>query len=132
MAHACTICGTATNETRQTIRYDAGTGTVVLHDVPVHHCPTCGDHEITLTRAPRLRTEIAMAIARKRDKLIPREVRFLREYLGLSRGELADTVGATEAVAGGWEDNEAPTSMGLQAERLLRVLVITGKSAPAS
>jgi DNA-binding transcriptional regulator YiaG len=100
----------------------------MLHDVPVHHCPQCGDHEITLSRAPRLKTEVALAIARKREALEPREVRFLREYLGLSRGELADTVGATEDIAMQWEDIEEPETMGIQAERLLRVLVITGKT----
>ena len=100
----------------------------MLHDVPVHHCPRCGDHEITLSRAPKLKTEVALAIARKRDALEPREVRFLREYLGLSRGELADTVGATEDIASQWEDLEQPEVMGVQAERLLRVLVITGKT----
>lgn len=101
---------------------------MVLHDVPVHHCPRCGDHEITLSRAPRLKTEVALAIARKREALEPREVRFLREYLGLSRGELADTVGATEDVARHWESVDEPEAMGVQAERLLRVLVITGKT----
>ena len=101
---------------------------MLLHDVPVHHCPQCGDHEITLSRAPKLRTEVALAIARKRDKLEPREVRFLREYLGLSRGELADSVGATEEACSHWEDTEAQETMGVQAERLLRVLVITGKT----
>jgi DNA-binding transcriptional regulator YiaG len=101
---------------------------VILHDVPVHHCPQCGDHEITLSRAPKLRTEVALAIARKREKLEPREVRFLREYLGLSRGDFADSVGATEEAASHWEDLDAPEFMGVQAERLLRVLVITGKT----
>ena len=127
-AHQCSVCATPTYETRQTIRYESGTGSVVLHDVPVHHCPQCGDHEITLSRAPKLKTEVALAIARKRDSLAPREVRFLREYLGLSRGELADTVGADEDIASRWEDLESPASMGVQAERLLRVLVITGKT----
>jgi putative zinc finger/helix-turn-helix YgiT family protein len=127
-AHQCTVCGTPTYETRQTIRYESGTGPLILHDVPVHHCPRCGEHEITLSRAPQLRTEVALAIARKRDRLAPREVRFLREYLGLSRIELADTVGASEDTASRWENLELPELMGVQAERLLRVLVITGKT----
>ncbi|MBK7858564.1 MAG: YgiT-type zinc finger protein [Archangiaceae bacterium] len=125
--HLCSVCGTPTHETRQSIRYDSGSGPVILHEVPVHHCPWCGDHEITLSRAPALRTEVAMCIARKTDRLDPREVRFLREFVGLSRVELADTVGATEALAGAWESLDAPQLMGVQQERLLRVLVITGK-----
>ncbi len=127
-AHQCSVCGTPTYETRQTIRYESGTGSVILHDVPVHHCPMCGDHEITLSRAPKLKTEVALAIARKREALEPREVRFLREYLGLSRLELADSVGTTEETAQRWENLDEPESMGVQAERLLRVLVITGKT----
>ena len=75
-----------------------------------------------------VQTEVALAIARKREALEPREVRFLREYLGLSRLELADSVGATEDAASRWEDLESPAGMGVQAERLLRVLVITGKT----
>ena len=116
---------------RQTIRYQAGIGSVVLHDVPVHHCARCGEHEITLSRAPKLRTEVAIAIARKRDKLEAREIRFLREYLGLSKDELADTVGVAPEIAARWELAEEHEVMGTQAERLLRVLVITGKTLPA-
>jgi len=126
-AHQCSACGTPTYETRQTVRYQTPTGPVTLQNVPVHHCPYCGDHEITLSRAPELRGEVALAIARKQERLEPREVRFLREFLGLTRTELADTVGANEDTATRWEDLEHPTMMGPQAERLLRVLVLTGK-----
>ncbi len=109
------------------MRYQTPTGPVTLQNVPVHHCPYCGDHEITLSRAPELRGEVALAIARKQERLEPREVRFLREFLGLSRVELADTVGTNEEAATRWEDLEHPILMGPQAERLLRVLVLTGK-----
>jgi DNA-binding transcriptional regulator YiaG len=71
-----------------------------------------------------------MAIARKRDQLEPREVRFLREYLGLSKDELAETVGVAPEIAARWELTEQQERMGTQAERLLRVLVITGKTLP--
>jgi putative zinc finger/helix-turn-helix YgiT family protein len=127
MAHRCTVCGTSTRETRQTIRFEAPMGAVIIHDVPTHHCPSCGDHEITLSNAPKLRSELAVAIARKKERLEPREIRFLREYLGLSRGELADTVGVTEEIAGRWENTSHLEIMDVQAERLLRVLVMTGK-----
>jgi YgiT-type zinc finger domain-containing protein len=128
--HQCSVCGTPTYETRQTVRFETPTATATVRDVPVHHCPRCGDHEITLSRAPHLRDEIAVALARKEDKLLPREVRFLREYLGLSVGELADTVGTTELAAALWEDQWSSEPMGTQAERLLRVLVLTGKLPP--
>jgi DNA-binding transcriptional regulator YiaG len=117
-----------TVETRQTIRFEAPMGTIILHDVPTHHCPRCGDHEITLSNAPKLRNELALAIARKHEPLLPREIRFLREYLGLSPAELADTVGVTEEIASRWENPLGPEAMDMQAERLLRVLVMTGKS----
>src|SRR4051812_17925139 len=104
MQHRCISCGTPTRTTRQTVRFESPTGTVILHDVPAHHCTRCGENEITLSQARELRSELALAIARKRDRLSPREVRFLREYLGLSRGELADTVGVTETIAHRWED----------------------------
>jgi putative zinc finger/helix-turn-helix YgiT family protein len=127
MQHRCTACGTETVETRQTLRFEAPLGTMVLHEVPTHHCPRCGDHEIALSHAPKLRNELALAIARKREALAPREIRFLREYLGLSPGELADTVGVTEEIAARWENVSELEAMDVQAERLLRVLVMTSK-----
>ncbi len=127
MAHKCSVCGTPTQEFRQTIRFEAPDGASVLHDVPMHHCPKCGDHEITLGSAPRLRTEVALAIAVRPERLLPREVRFLREYLGLSCAELADTVGLSEVEVAKWEKTAENELIRPQAERLLRVLVMTAK-----
>lgn len=128
MLHRCMTCGTATRSTKQTVRFESPTGAMILHDVPAHHCTRCGESSITLSQARELRGELAAAIARKHERLSPREVRFLREYLGLSRGEFADTVGVTETIAERWENVSSADVMDFQAERLLRVLVMTGKS----
>jgi putative zinc finger/helix-turn-helix YgiT family protein len=124
--HSCAVCGTPTFEAQHTIQYQSVAGPVTLYDVPVQHCSACGEDALMLSSAPQLQSEIALALARKTVRLDPREVRFLREHVGLSRAQLADAFGAPLEAANRWEDAEAPELMSLQAERLLRVMVMTG------
>ncbi len=127
MKNKCGVCETAMKERRETVPYECGLDGVLLENVPVYRCPKCGEREVEVAHTLKLHREIAMALARKAEKLGPKEIRFLRKYLGLSSAEFASKVGVDKATVSRWERVDESTPMGGQTERLLRVLVVSEK-----
>lgn len=113
--------------TRETVTYECGLDGVSLADITVSRCPNCGEREIEVPRTEQLHREIALTLARKPERLGPKELRFLRKYLGLSSTQFASKVGVDKATVSRWERTDEPTAMGGQTERLLRVLVMSEK-----
>lgn len=127
MNNKCGVCGTEMKESRELLPYECGLDGIVLENVPVYRCPKCGEREVEVPNTLKLHREIAMALARKAERLGPKEIRFLRKYLGLSSSEFASKVGVDKATVSRWERTDEPTPMGGQTERLLRVLVLSEK-----
>lgn len=125
MTNKCGVCGTEMKESRETVPYECGLDGIVLENVLVYSCQKCSEKEIEVPNTLKLHREIALALARKAECLGPKEVRFLRKYLGLSSTEFADKVGVDKATVSRWERVDEPTAMGGQTERLLRVLVMS-------
>jgi putative zinc finger/helix-turn-helix YgiT family protein len=120
----CSRCGHGelSSLTRAERRYrtDALDG-VILHDVTVISCPRCNHSELAVSDIEALHHAIARVIVAKRQRLLPREIRFLRKQLRMSGIGLATHLGATPESVSRWEHGRTP--MGVTADRLLRLMV---------
>ncbi len=121
----CRQCDSEMNVSIENYKYDAsGLDNWTLEGIEVRHCPKCGEREAIIPRLDDLHRMIEVALAVKRERLLPKEIRFLRKGLGLSSSEFAKKIGVDPATVSRWESVENPTAMGTPAERLLRLLVI--------
>lgn len=86
----CVECGSERMTTkRETIKYDAIGVPVTLQGVEVRRCAGCGAYEIVIPQVEGLHRALADRIIRKASRLAPREVVFLRKYLGWSGADFA-------------------------------------------
>jgi putative zinc finger/helix-turn-helix YgiT family protein len=126
--HKCLMCGTPMKGTRENIKDDLiGLDGVTLKGVMVFRCPKCGEREMGIHKIEEMHRQLAMAVARRREKLGPKEIRFLRKYLGLSSKDFADKMGVDKTTVSKWERVDAPAPMGQPAERLLRLMVMVDR-----
>lgn len=120
----CVTCSAPMKSKRENYRYEAsGLPYVTLEGVEVSRCPACGETEVAIPAIEQLHRVIAGALIRKRGRLAPAEVRFLRKYLGWSGADFARHMGTTQETVSRWENG--PTPIGASADRLLRLLVAT-------
>jgi len=120
----CMRCDTEMTVARENFLYTAsGLPNVTLMGVHVRRCATCGEFEVLIPRIEELHRTIARAVARKRGRLAPAEIRFLRQWLGWSGVDFAAHMGVTPETVSRWENGNL--HMGGQAERLLRLMVAT-------
>jgi putative zinc finger/helix-turn-helix YgiT family protein len=120
----CLVCGTPMDTRRENYQYTAsGLPHVTLEQVEVSRCPHCGETEVAIPRIEALHRAIATALVRKRARLAPEEIRFLRKSLGWSGVDFAARMGTTPETVSRWEQGKTP--MGIIADRLLRLLVVT-------
>lgn len=126
----CHACGGSTR-TRREKRYrytECGLPNVVIDDVvDVTTCERCGETYTSIPAIDDLHRQIAAAVIRKKGRLAPAEIRFLRKHLGWSGVDFARRSGTKPETVSRWENGR--TIMGPQADRLLRVLV--AKQTPA-
>jgi putative zinc finger/helix-turn-helix YgiT family protein len=101
---------------------ECGLPNVVIEDaVKVTTCGRCGETYTSIPAIEGLHREIAAAVIRKKGRLAPAEIRFLRKYLGWSGADFAKRTGTKPETVSRWENGRA--LMGPQADRLLRLLV---------
>ena len=121
----CRVCGTPTEVRHENYKYDAsGLDNITLENIEVRHCPKCGERQALIPGLAELHKSIALALAEKRERLLPKEIRFLRKYLGLSGADFAAKIGVDPATVSRYESTSDPQPMGKQTERLLRLMVI--------
>ena len=109
---------------RENYRYDAsGLPYVTLEGVEVSRCQQCGETEVAIPAIEELHRAIGGALIRKRARLAPPEIKYLRKYLGWSGVDFARHMGTTPETVSRWEHGTA--AMGAPAERLLRLMVAT-------
>jgi putative zinc finger/helix-turn-helix YgiT family protein len=114
---------------RENFRYDAsGLPGVTLLGVEVRRCPKCGEYEVSIPNIEGLHRAIAFAVIRKRTRLTPAEIRYLRTSLGWSGADFARHMGVAAETVSRWETGATP--MGAAADRLLRLMVVA--RAPVS
>lgn len=103
---------------------ECGLDTVTLVDVEVRRCAECGEHEVSVPRIEELHRLIAQQVALKKTRLMPQEIRFLRKYLGFSKGGFAGAIDATPETVSRWELGKE--QMSPVAERVLRRTALVG------
>jgi putative zinc finger/helix-turn-helix YgiT family protein len=120
----CVVCGGPTKTRREKhYRYtECGLPNVIIEDaVKVTACERCAETYTSIPAIEGLHRQIAAAVIRKKGRLAPAEIRFLRKYLGWSGADFAKRTGTKPETVSRWENGRA--LMGPQADRLLRVLV---------
>ena len=126
----CTECGNAmTKSVGDHVYRESGMDHVILRGVTKYTCETCGAERVSILAIDSLHRTLALAIANKPTRLIPSEVRFLRDYLDLSNKEFAELMGVSPEQASRWTTTD---NVGVPAERFLRVLVVMGPDALAA
>ena len=121
----CTECREEMTSKREVHRYvESGLPNVTLVDVEVRHCPRCGERTVGIPRVEELHRLLALELARKPERLLPNEVRFLRKYIGLSGVDFAERMRVDPATVSRWERQQEPQAMGPQAELLLRLMAV--------
>lgn len=123
--HRCRKCGGEMTSRRENYKYDAsGLDDVVLEDIEVRQCGACGERAAMIPRVEALHRSIAFRLAQKAERLLPKEIRFMRKYLGLSSTDAAAKLGVDKATMSRYESIEDPQPMGRPTERLLRLMVL--------
>jgi putative zinc finger/helix-turn-helix YgiT family protein len=95
---------------------------VTLDHVETTFCASCGGRGVSIDRMAPLLRGIAAAVVRKRARLAPAEVTFLRKHLEYTGARLAKALGVTGPSVSRWESGREP--IGPSADRLLRALVV--------
>ncbi|MBI2898143.1 MAG: YgiT-type zinc finger protein [Deltaproteobacteria bacterium] len=121
----CQECRGEMTSRREAHRYvESGLPNVTLVDVEVRQCPRCGERTVGIPRVEELHRLLALELARKPERLLPNEIRFLRKYLGLSGVDFAERMRVDPATVSRWEREQEPQPMGPQAELLLRLMAV--------
>ncbi|MBI4703207.1 MAG: helix-turn-helix domain-containing protein [Deltaproteobacteria bacterium] len=105
-------------------RYEEAAGLpypVLLANVPVLRCASCGEEAVSIPDAEALHRAIARYIVASRRPLFAGEIRFLRKLLGWTAAELGREMGLDEKTISRWENRKK--AMGTVADRLLRMIV---------
>ena len=111
---------------REDYRYEeSGLPEVILIDTEIARCQACGEEMAAIPRVEELHRVLAFALASHPARLTGTEIRFLRTYLGWSGKHFARVMGVDPATVSRWEHDKAP--MGIQADRLLRMMVFREK-----
>ena len=97
---------------------------VVVADSPVLVCPNCGAEYPGMSAPAATFASLARWIAQRPGRLQASEVRFLRNALAWSQGELGRRLGVAPETISRWENGKKP--VGYQSELALRFLVIAG------
>ena len=119
----CLQCGGPMTTTRENVKYDwSGLPGITLMNVEVTRCRKCGEWEVAIPKIEGLHRLIAQTIIRKPARLTPAEIRFLRKSLGWSAADFARAIGTAPETVSRWETGA--TTMGVQADKLLRLLVV--------
>jgi putative zinc finger/helix-turn-helix YgiT family protein len=124
IAMTCLECGGAMRTRREIVPFDKPIGLPgVRLSTCVARCRNCGAFEVRLPDLEGLHRAIARALVTKKARLAPTEIRFLRKVLGWSGADFAEHVGTSAETVSRWETGATP--MGPQADRLLRLMVLT-------
>jgi putative zinc finger/helix-turn-helix YgiT family protein len=107
---------------RQNYLYTAsGLKNVILEDLEVRHCPSCGERQAVIPRINDLHKQLALYLVKKDEKLLPEEIIYLRKYLGWTGTEFARKFKVKPETISRWENGAQ--EMGKMAEALLRLWV---------
>jgi putative zinc finger/helix-turn-helix YgiT family protein len=117
----CDQCkGETTIERRRHHYTECGLDNVYLDNIEVRVCPACGHYSPRIPRINDLHAVIGQAVALQNVQLSGKEVRFLRQHLGLKAKEWANYLRVDTSTLSRWESGEQ--TIGMQSEALIRLL----------
>ena len=118
----CEPCkGETAIERNQRYHYtDCGLDNVYLENIDVRVCQACGERSPIIPRITELHATIGQAVALQNQPLSNKEVRFLRQHLGLKAKEWATYLHVDTATLSRWENGSQ--SIGVQADALIRLM----------
>jgi putative zinc finger/helix-turn-helix YgiT family protein len=120
----CPECGNAMRVKQETVSFEKTVGVPGVWIVTdVARCPKCGSYEVIVQDLDGLHRAIARTVINKEGRLSGAEIRFLRKLLGWSGADFAEHMGTSAETVSRWETDSTP--MGPQADRLLRLMVLT-------
>lgn len=120
----CLECGAAMRTRREVVPFEKPIGLPGVHlDTLVARCPKCGWYEVIVPNLEGLHQAVARNVVEKDARLSGAEIRFLRKVLGWSGADFAEHMGTSAETVSRWETEATP--MGPQADRLLRLMVMT-------
>jgi putative transcriptional regulator len=124
MIMKCERCGkAATVRKGQTYQYvESGLDNVYLENIEVRACKSCGDRSPRIASINKLHDTIARALVLKPYPLSGRDIRFLRQHLGLKAREWAALMPVDVTTLSRWESGEQ--KIGPQSDSLIRLLYI--------
>jgi putative transcriptional regulator len=121
--HRCARCGRQDKaRVEDAYRYSAcGLDYIFLAGVRVFEC-ACGERDVEIPAVEELHDLIADDLARKRRKLAPSEIRFLRVHLGFSSEDFGRVISVAPETVSRWEHGRQP--MRGTYEKILRLMVL--------
>lgn len=123
----CHACGGAlVKDVRAHVYLECGLDDILLLDVPHYTCTSCGHESVAIPAMAKLHQTIAQCLAEKPYRLLPQEIRFLRQYLGLTNKRFAALMGVSPEQSSRWMSSDP---VGLPAEHLLRFYATLGPEA---
>ena len=119
--HECTNCGEPVTRERRSYRYtESGLPNVILHDIEVADCRSCGSSDVSIPRMRKIHRAIALALATRPARLTGEQLRFLRKYLDLSGDQLGSYLHTDRTKVSKWERGQ--DQIGPASDRLVRLL----------
>lgn len=120
----CDRCGKTTiTKKRQMYQYvESGLDNLYLENIEVRVCKSCGDRFPRIPRINELHDTVARAIVLQPYPLSGKDIRFLRQHLGLKAREWAALMPVDVTTLSRWESGEQ--KIGPQSDSLIRLLYI--------
>jgi putative zinc finger/helix-turn-helix YgiT family protein len=103
---------------------ECGLQNIVLKNITVYRCPSCGSQIPEIVAMAALHRCIMMSVLRKNTLLDGEEIKFLRKMAGLKAAELAKLMSTTPSTLSKWENNARP--IGKSFDRVLRLICYSG------
>ncbi len=121
MIETCPVCDSrkVRVEHRDHAYVEAGLPNIVLTGLPFIVCASCGESSMVIEQPEDLHKRIAQIFAKAQGPLEPGELRFVREYLGLSREAMALSLGVDVSTVSRWESGKRDAP--LMAAKLMRL-----------
>jgi putative zinc finger/helix-turn-helix YgiT family protein len=100
----CAQCGQSMGKETGMYRYEeSGLKNIMLMDVPMYTCASCGETEVEIPAMEELHCLIGLFVLYQPNRLESAEVRYLRKHMGYSQDELASYVGVARGTITRWE-----------------------------
>lgn len=118
----CIDCGLSMRPSKESFRYEPVAGLRVTLIGLTSYRDDNGHVAREIPALAGLHRALAGAVVRKRSRLAPAEIRYLRKSLGWSGRDFASYLGVTPESVSRWENGH--DEMGPQADRLLRLMAV--------